>query len=312
MSFSRFLKPSTYNMTYLGQHINFSPDALNNAANQNKFLSNDDDGNLQWIGTNENNGIVRLDGSAKIPTSLLPATFVNDVYTYPNFAAFPPTGVAGKVYVDLALNKQYLWDVNGSMYYLFADISNYFNKTEVTTALNNEASARSTLTTNLATEVTNRTNADTALQGSINTLTTNLATEVTNRTNADTTLQGFINTLTTNLSTEVTNRTNADSNLQSQVTAIQTNAFYKNATGTTTISSNLNMGGNSISSANNISLSGNATALTIDTGLLRTAQLKTPADVTYMEYRAGQDDLLFRKKCVLNSVDLDVIEWTCH
>ncbi|MEN9941769.1 MAG: hypothetical protein RL286_1267, partial [Bacteroidota bacterium] len=68
------------------------------------------------------------------------------------------------------------------------------------TGLNNEAAIRAaadaTLTTNLATEVTNRTNADAAL-------TTNLNAEASARTAADA-------TLTTNLATEVTNRTNAD------------------------------------------------------------------------------------------------------
>ena len=64
-------------------------------------------------------------------------------------------------------------------------------------------SAVNTLTTNLATEVTDRTAADAVL-------TTNLTTEVTDRTDADT-------VLTTNLATEVTDRTAADEVLTSGI-----------------------------------------------------------------------------------------------
>ena len=90
----------------------------------------------------------------------------------------------------------------------------------------------------MATEVTNRTNADntikakavsdsSALRTLINTNTTGLATEVTNRTNADNTikakavsdssaLRALINTNTTDLATEVTNRTTADNTIKTK------------------------------------------------------------------------------------------------
>lgn len=48
-----------------------------------------------------------------VPTSCLPA-YVDDVVEYANRAAFPATGEAGKIYVDLATNLAYRW--GGSAY----------------------------------------------------------------------------------------------------------------------------------------------------------------------------------------------------
>jgi hypothetical protein len=52
------------------------------------------------------------------------------------------------------------------------------------------------------------------------TFTSNITTETTERTNADTSLQNQITTISTNLSTETTERTNADTSLQNQITNI--------------------------------------------------------------------------------------------
>lgn len=96
---------------------------------------------------------------------------------------------------------------------------------ELDTEVAARVSGDSTLTTNLATEVINRTNADTALQADINTRATAsaLSAEATARANAD-------STLTTNLATEVTNRTNADTALQTYIdTAVSPLSTKNNA-----------------------------------------------------------------------------------
>jgi hypothetical protein len=58
-------------------------------------------------------GVAQLDSSGKVPASQLPS-FVDDVLEYANFAAFPPVGEAGKIYVALNTNKTYRW--SGSVY----------------------------------------------------------------------------------------------------------------------------------------------------------------------------------------------------
>jgi hypothetical protein len=340
MSFSRYLKPSTFNITYTGPHQAISPEALGLSNNNDKLLHNNA-GNLEWIGFNGANLPLKLDGSALISSQYLPS-YVDDVMEYNSFASFPGVGETGKIYIDTSgSNKVYRW--SGSSYFLVTDLSNYYTKGEMNTTtttlqtnITNEATTRSsadsTLTTNLNSEITNRTNADTNLQNQINpltifktaadlnfsladasnfqiirpldmttkaitncptitTITSNLSTEITNRTNADTTLQNQITPLTnfktagdlnfnladatyfkiirpldmttnaitncptittinSNASTEVTNRTNADTNLQNQINTINTNAFFKNATGTTTIGSLIDCNGNSIINAN--------------------------------------------------------------
>ena len=54
-----------------------------------------------------------LDSSALIPSALLPG-FVDDVLEFASLAAFPVTGEAGKLYINLATNRQYRW--SGSTY----------------------------------------------------------------------------------------------------------------------------------------------------------------------------------------------------
>lgn len=63
------------------------------------------------------NGYAPLDGSSLIPSIHLPS-YVDDVLEYANFAAFPVTGETGKIYIDLATNKQWRW--TGTIY---ADIT---------------------------------------------------------------------------------------------------------------------------------------------------------------------------------------------
>jgi len=59
------------------------------------------------------NGYAGLDASGKIPSIQLPS-YVDDVQEFANLAAFPGTGTAGIIYVDLATNKVYRW--GGSSY----------------------------------------------------------------------------------------------------------------------------------------------------------------------------------------------------
>ena len=58
-------------------------------------------------------GVATLDESGKVPASQLPG-FVDDVVEVENYAALPPEGEAGKIYVDLETNKTYRW--GGSSY----------------------------------------------------------------------------------------------------------------------------------------------------------------------------------------------------
>lgn len=74
-----------------------------------------------------------------------------------------------------------------------------------------------TLETDLATEVSNRTSADTALGTRIDNVATNLATEVTNRTNADTALQTSIDEVAGDLADEISAREQADQAIQESI-----------------------------------------------------------------------------------------------
>ena len=97
--------------------------------------------------------------------------------------------------------------------------------------------ADSTLTANLNTEITARTNADNS--------------EVTARSNADSTLQSNINT-------EITARTNADSTLQANVTAV-TRTVYVKTSGYTAVKNDY-IFADSLGGAFNITLPTSATA----------------------------------------------------
>lgn len=59
------------------------------------------------------NGYASLDGSGLIPSSQLPS-YVDDIVEYANLAAFPGTGIAGKIYVALDTSRVYRW--SGSAY----------------------------------------------------------------------------------------------------------------------------------------------------------------------------------------------------
>ena len=59
------------------------------------------------------NGVATLDGSGKVPQAQLPG-YLDDVVEYANYAAFPGTGTAGIIYIDISNGKQYRW--SGSAY----------------------------------------------------------------------------------------------------------------------------------------------------------------------------------------------------
>lgn len=83
------------------------------------------------------NGLCDLDGSALIPSSRLPA-YVDDVLEFANLASFPVTGVAGKIYVDIATNSQYRW--SGSVYVSISSgaVGSVFGRTGLVTAQAND------------------------------------------------------------------------------------------------------------------------------------------------------------------------------
>lgn len=58
------------------------------------------------------NGYAGLDGSGKVPSAQLPS-FVDDVLEYANFAAFPPTGETGKIYIAIDTGNQFRWSRRG-------------------------------------------------------------------------------------------------------------------------------------------------------------------------------------------------------
>ena len=122
-------------------------------------------------------------------------TFNNASYT--SKVPVPPT-------VGNPANNPQYWALTGNYN---AQVEQYRQETE-------------TVSNNLTTEITNRENADTALQDQID-------TEVTNRENADTALHKQVEqyrqeteTVSNNLTTEITNRKNADTALQDQIATI--------------------------------------------------------------------------------------------
>ena len=54
------------------------------------------------------NGIATLDSNGQVPSSQLPS-YVDDVLEFLNVAAFPATGVTGKIYVETTGNTTYRW-----------------------------------------------------------------------------------------------------------------------------------------------------------------------------------------------------------
>ena len=81
--------------------------------------------------------VTLVDG--KIPSSVLPS-YVDDVVEYASASAFPATGEAGKIYVALDTNFTYRWSGSAYVRVNEVDLSNYYTKTQVDTALGGKAS----------------------------------------------------------------------------------------------------------------------------------------------------------------------------
>jgi len=53
-------------------------------------------------------GYAPLDGMGRIPSANLPS-YVDDVIEYDTFAKFPAQGESGKLYIDMATDREYRW-----------------------------------------------------------------------------------------------------------------------------------------------------------------------------------------------------------
>lgn len=139
-------------------------------------------------------GVVPLNASSQVDPIYLPS-YVDDVLEFADLASFPVTGETGKIYVALDTNKTYRW--SGSAY---IEIS----PSEVTTVFGRAGDVVSTAGDYTASQVTNvpaGNLAATEVQAALNELQTDidtraldsdLNTEITDRTNADIALQDDI------------------------------------------------------------------------------------------------------------------------
>ena len=78
------------------------------------------------------NGVATLDATGLVPTTQLPA-YVDDVLEFANLAAFPGTGVSGKIYVALNTNKTYRWSGSAYIYITSGAVDSVAGKTGVVT-----------------------------------------------------------------------------------------------------------------------------------------------------------------------------------
>lgn len=76
------------------------------------------------------NGIATLDSNGQVPSTQLPS-YVDDVLEYANVAAFPASGVAGKIYVETAGNTTYRWGGTGYVKITSGEVASVAGKTGV-------------------------------------------------------------------------------------------------------------------------------------------------------------------------------------
>lgn len=81
--------------------------------NRTAYLKGVYDALTAMIGAVDGNGIAPL-VNGKVPSANLPS-YVDDVLEFTNLAAFPVTGEAGKIYVDISTDFVYRW--SGSAYF---------------------------------------------------------------------------------------------------------------------------------------------------------------------------------------------------
>ena len=84
------------------------------------------------IGLGVANGIATLDSSGQVPSTQLPS-YVDDVLEFLNVAAFPTTGVAGKIYVETTGNTTYRWGGTAYVKITSGEVSSVAGKTGVVT-----------------------------------------------------------------------------------------------------------------------------------------------------------------------------------
>ena len=99
---------------------------------------------------------------------------------------------------------------------LYRNATEWVNKRLTSADVDGVATAQS-----VTDEETAREQGDLNLQGQINTLTSNLASEISDRADGDLSLQGQINTLTSNLNTEIANRTQDFLDLSTEVDNVE-------------------------------------------------------------------------------------------
>lgn len=78
------------------------------------------------------NGIATLDANGQVPSTQLPS-YVDDVLEFVNVAAFPTTGVAGKIYVETAGNTTYRWGGTAYVKITSGEVSSVAGKAGVVT-----------------------------------------------------------------------------------------------------------------------------------------------------------------------------------
>ena len=78
------------------------------------------------------NGIATLDSNGQVPSTQLPS-YVDDVLEYVNVAAFPTTGVAGKIYVETTGNTTYRWSGSTYVKITSGEVASVAGKTGVVT-----------------------------------------------------------------------------------------------------------------------------------------------------------------------------------
>lgn len=163
------------------------------------------------IPTNEKGvagGVATLDETGKIPLSQIPGGIGAGTVDSVN-------GVSPDVNGDVVISTTDIQE-GTNLYYTQARFTSAF-----TSAIAPIDTRVSSLEADLATEISDRGNADSALDTRLTAVEGGLADEITDRTNADSALGLRIDGVEADLATEITNRTNADSALDTRVTAVE-------------------------------------------------------------------------------------------
>ena len=116
-------------LQWSGQYVELAPGNL--LANPSRVVEVDSSGDIILAPTNGADQLCRLDGAGLVPASNLPS-YVDDVLSFTNLAAFPVTGEQGKIYVALDTSYSYRWD--GSAYFNLST-HQFYTKTQTDTLL---------------------------------------------------------------------------------------------------------------------------------------------------------------------------------